>query len=488
MTGAEQNLLLRRVDWRFLLSQPGRPRVLNLAAGQLAKAVALVADPAPQSTNADLVTLSSPSFGQLQTAFASLRPGGELYCEWTRPAPGRAERVRRALTRAGFTDIRLLWPGPRAFAHPPQFWLPLDSQPATEHLLADRPARSWQQIALRRAWRVAARGGALAPLCVLATRRGEPGPGQGLPTGPCLLLTGGHRVINKVVALPFAGGQTEPPQLVVKFARVPEAEPALVREETVLRAMAEKLPENGSVPRVLATANRAGAHALAESAIHGTLLMSELTASSFPRLAAAVTQWLIGLVPSREALPRERWWERLVERPLATFEEQFGAALKDGELIAKTRSRLEALGPLPSAFEHRDCSPWNVILTPDRWPALLDWESAEPSGLPALDLIYFLANAAFVLEGAIESNRTRESYTRLLDTDTATGRTASECLETYCRAVDVDPQQLPALRALTWIVHTPSDYRHLLLEGSTQPTQDALRAAPFLGLLEQELV
>jgi hypothetical protein len=138
-------------------------------------------------------------------------------------------------------------------------------------------------------------------------------------------------------------------------------------------------------------------------------------------------------------------------------------------------------------FEHRDCSPWNIVVTASGAPGLLDWESAEPDGLPVLDLVYFLTTSAFVLDGALDNGTTRESYVRLLDSGTATGRVAAECLASYCRELGLDPAVLSPLRLLTWIVHSRSDFRHMQMDTGAMPSEGSLRTSVFLGLVEEEL-
>jgi Phosphotransferase enzyme family len=488
----ERNDLLRRVDWRFLLRQPERPRLLDLSAGRISEALRSISDPAADAPGAaDVVVLGFPKRRSLEAAHRSVSVGGEVACLWHIPVPGGAYMARRALRRAGFSDVRLYWPGPRRKPSP-KFWLSLDSPDAAAHLLAQRPPGSPAQAALRPLWRLARRLGALAPVWALARAPGaaeHPLPAAGLgsvpESTPWLLLTGGERSINKVVGLPF-GVDGDQPQKVFKFARIPEADVALEREAAVLRILETERPTLPGVPRVVAEGRRWGRRALGQTALHGLPLFSELTPETFPGLASMMTDWLIDLAGSDEAQAPELWWQRLVGEPLTDLERDFGAALGLGATRGARRV-LEGLGALPQVCEHRDCSPWNVMLTGDGQPALLDWESAEPRGLPGLDLIYFLANAVFRMESAYGRGRARESYARLLDPATAIGSVAAECMGRYGSAVGISEDALARLRLLCWIVHCRSDYRHLEMEAAGRPSREALRDAMFLGLAEEEL-
>jgi glycosyltransferase involved in cell wall biosynthesis len=438
-----------------------------------------------------------------------LVPEAELLARWRLPRPGAVRRACRRFEAAGYTDVRAYWAGPLPHRLP-QFWLPLDSEEAAAHLLASRPAASAAGRALRGLWGLARRGGLLAPLYLVGRRPGagvaeEPAAGPHaagevpLPSAPpLLLLTPGHRSINKAVGLAFEDGSRKP-TAAVKFARVPEAEPGLEREAAVLRRLGEERPDLAGIPRLRGEGRRHGRLAIVEAAVEGRLLLEALTPQNFEEMAMRVTRLLIELAKA-DGQAREPAIDppvggktqargsgrRLVEQSLDGFAADFGPVV-DSALLDRARARLGGLGDLPRACEHRDCSPWNVLLGAGGEPVLLDWESAEPDGLPGMDLVYFLANCAFVLDGAIESGRTRESYARLLDPATPCGRVAAKATDVYTAALGIGAEDFRRLRLLCWIVHSRSDYRHLQLEAQGAPSPRDLRGTMFLGLIEEEL-
>jgi hypothetical protein len=485
------NALLRRADWRFLLHTAETPWIADMTSGRDSQAIGLVAAKGePPPGEADVAATGFPSKLALRAALDAVHPGGEVVCLWRAPRPFGARRAAARLRKAGLLDVRVYWPGPVP-RNPPQFWLSLDSPEASAHLLAARPARSALQRALRSLWRASARAGLLAPLCAIGRAPGGEGasaPGEieaAFPAGAGqLLLTGGQRSINKAVGLPFPAG-ADAPTTVVKFARVAAADGALEREAATLRLVERDRPGAARVPRLLAEGRRAGRHALAESAVHGEPLTVALSPDRFEPLAARVGEWLVDLAGG-EGSSREEWWPCLVGQPLERFERNFGEVIDAGSL-ARLRDLLGEIGELPEACEHRDCSPWNVVLDESGAPGLHDWESAEPHGLPGLDLAYFLANCAFVLDGALESGRTRESYERLLDPATPYGAVAAAIAARYCERVGISAEAYSRLRLLCWVVHSRSDHQHLSMAAAGPPSHKALRRSSFLGLLEVEL-
>jgi hypothetical protein len=349
------------------------------------------------------------------------------------------------------------------------------------------------QRGLRLVWEAARRGGALAPLYAIATADAEEPEDElaaVLPSDPrWLLLTGGHRSVNKIVGLPF-GGDGEEPRLVVKFSRVPESDAALEREAAALEAIAERRPRLAGIPRLLARSHRNGRVCVAESRIDGRPLIERLDATTMPEHSRTLTAWLLELAAEPQPHPRDEWWARLVGEPLSAFEGQFGEVL-GAEPMRRVGLELQGLGDLPLVCEHRDCSPWNVVLS-GSGIALLDWESAEPLGLPVTDLVYFLANAAFQVEGALVDGAydpapTRASYARLLDDSTPHGGVFNSCLGEYGRRLGLDAGTLRRLRLLCWVVHCRAQYRHLEMEAGAPPSPADLAESAFLGLVRVEL-
>jgi glycosyltransferase involved in cell wall biosynthesis len=407
-----------------------------------------------------------------------LLPDAELLAHWRLPRPGGARRARRRAEAAGYADVRVYWAGPLPHRQP-QFWLPIESDAATDYLLRSRAPRSRAGTVLRHLWCTLRSAGLLAPIYVVGRQpKGADEEGVPLsPSCPLLLLTTGHRSINKAVGLAFEP-EAEAPAKAVKFARVPEAEPGLEREAAVLRHLRRELPRIEGVPPLVGEGSRAGRLAVVQEAVAGESLLDALRPGNFEQVALRVARLLGELARGTYVDPG--WRGRLLEEPLDWFERHFWP-------IPEARSLLAGIGELPLAVEHRDCSPWNILLTPAGEPVLLDWESAEPEGLPGLDLVYFLANCAFVFDDALESGRTRESYAQLLDPSTPHGRVAARAIGEYRAAVGISEADFRRLRLLTWIVHSRSDYRHLQLESQGKPSLEALRAATFPGLLEEDL-
>jgi hypothetical protein len=476
----ELNELLRRVDWRFLLGQRQAPRILDRCGEPLSGALELIGEPTT-SGEVDLAVLGFPDRKDLRAAAKSLRPGGAVVCLWQRPLPLGTQRARTLLERAGFGDVSFYWPGPHG-SPTPEFWLPLDSPGAIAHVHEQRPVHSRQEAAQRLAWRAAVRAGALAPICAIARAPGNAAGSEedaavaALPdTRHWLLLTGGSESDNKVVSLPFPD-HGEPAALVAKFGRVDRADAALDREAEVLSDLARERPALSGVPRLRASGSSVGGRAVLQDAMLGTSLWTAMRRQGFATLAPVLTKWLVSLAGNPPLQAPSEWRQQLVGNPIEELEAHHGGLLPDG-FAGRARKALADLGAMPLVWEHRDLGPWNVVIRANGGPAAIDWEDAEPRGLPGLDLIYLLTTSALLIDGALDDMSDTErivgTYERLLDTGTETGLVVARCFATYRECLGVDEADFQRLRLLCWIVQAlialrrqsaPTYLTHLIAE------------------------
>jgi hypothetical protein len=213
-------------------------------------------------------------------------------------------------------------------------------------------------------------------------------------------------------------------------------------------------------------------------------LSAFLNRRSYPKLAEKAASWLADFAGPDDG-SREPC-SSFVDRMLADFVSQFGSALDPG-VLRDTEQLLAKLPPLRRICEQRDFSPWNILLAPDGTLSVLDWESSELHGLPALDLIYFLTYLALYLDRALRSGRHRESFRRSLEPSSLTGAVATKCLAWYFEKTNLPKEALRPLRLLAWVLHSRSEYRHLMEDTGGPAELQRLRQSFFLDLLREEL-
>ncbi len=536
-----RNRLLRRADWRFLLASPQPTKSICFANGLLGRAVRLISDRMADKRldttgDCDLAVAVNPNRATLRKGWSALSPGGSCYTEWYSPLAGGPKGIRRRLEAAGFEDVTCYWAWPWPSLSHPRYWLPLGAPGALHHFLLSRPptvgaVRRVANAGLRALWLLGLRIGLTLPICVIARKpaitvnhhlstaslvpssaaRSSGCSGKNLDLldmiraqwggwefGPTpdhlssLVLTGGHRSVGKVVCLVFA--EPDPcPRLAVKMPRVPESVPGLSREATTLQYIQTQRPSGvQGVPRVLFCQEHAGHLTVGETALTGQPIPRLLRPDNFRKFALQATAWLANLAGRPVPCDPATWRNRLIDPVLTNFEETFGSVVDPG-MLRETKAILSKLGPLPLICEQRDFGPWNVLVTADGELAVLDWESSEPQGLPALDLIYFLSYLVFFVDGtlrpngAIGSGRFRESYRTALDPSTLVSRLRSECLARYASHIGLDTDALRPLGLLVWLIHSRSEYQHFTADVAGRPEREALRRSLFVTLWEEEV-
>lgn len=215
----------------------------------------------------------------------------------------------------------------------------------------------------------------------------------GIPRRPsCVLLTPRFRRSRHVIALVLAERASAPP-LVGKLPRRAADAAGLAREAENLRAAGQALSDD-SVPEVLAVEQAHAPPLLLETGLAGVPLSPAALRRDRRHAAGAVAVWLERLALATAFTPvGDAWHERLVRAPLQSVAATMPALRR---VVGLTLERSEQLldVDLPLVFEHGDVCHPNLLLREDGRLGVLDWERAQPAGLPAHDLFFFLAYAA----------------------------------------------------------------------------------------------
>jgi SAM-dependent methyltransferase len=524
---AERNRVLRRADWRFLLPGPAPERSICFSPGPLADATRAISGSlvtigqGEVVESCDLAMAVDPSAAILRQAGDALRPGGALYVEWSRwrgPAG-----IRRTLERAGFVAVTCYAPRPTA-ARGAEVWVPLESDGAVRHFLAEQSRRQRGPRALLQAargalWRLGPRFRWASPVCsialkpaaerrepaALSTQRKEPrsrglspeleatlldgwqrwGLGPEPESLASLMVTRGRRSINKAVSLVFAGSDLRP-VIVIKRPRVPQSVEPMENEARVLEIVHRRPGGMHGAPRPLFCRPLDGVLTLGETFLAGRPVAELIRPANARAHALDATDWSADLAGRSTPLPAESWRARLIHPVVARFEENFGPAIDRG-LVREARALLDSLGPLPLVCEQRDFSPWNLLRTTRGELGVLDWESAEAQGLPGLDLIYYLTFLTAYIDGSIYTGDLVGARRACLDRKSAMGALAEECLGRYLERLGLPAAPLKALAVLAWMIHAHSDYRHFQLDLGAAPRVEQLRTSRFLRLWYLEL-
>jgi hypothetical protein len=472
----------RRIDWRFLLSDPrlhrfslgGRPDDELRAALDRAildergrgGGVRSIGD---HAVDAETVVVSGPfDPAELAAASTAAGPHDRLVVEIDRSflrGPDRrsiraaAGRITRTLRDDGWAT-RIWWAWPQRTGA--TAWVATDDQVAIRALMS----RRFPSLPLQIASGLAASGlgrrviEAVAPsLTVIAQRapdvatRPRPfsGPEREASETGLLLLTPRFRASAHVVALHIDGATGHVAE-VVKIARLPD-DGGPAREGAILARLAAAAPTKGRWPAPTgptgATAFDGGWPSVGESALIGRPLAPNMVRAD-PRGAAVHIEGLLEEMPVGPAASRAMPVRERLSSAVATIRaiaEGPGGDLRTlADRAAAVLAGLDA-AELPVVFEHGDPAHPNLILLEDGRLGAVDWERGEPDGLPLHDLTIALAYVAAAERGATEA---RAQASAFADAVQDPHGWAAPAFAGAADRLDVDRRLVPPLMVAAW--------------------------------------
>ena len=181
------------------------------------------------------------------------------------------------------------------------------------------------------------------------------------------------------------------PRWIVKFVRVPGHSGPIERDEQALTAVAAAGGRTAAhAPTFLGRLEVSGLAASIETAATGrrlsAVLKSAASRAAKTRIVDAVAEWIVRVGVETRHDDAAAELERLRHEVLGFWAGAPGDLLTD-------------LSGLPAVLQHNDLGTWNIISNGGSDFTAVDWESANPSGLPLWDLWYFLADALRMIDG-----------------------------------------------------------------------------------------
>ena len=285
---------------------------------------------------------------------------------------------------------------------------------------------------------VASAGG--APEAVRAAR-----DAGGVAAAEWLLLVSSGSIVRRDAFLLFPPGDSTPAH-VVKFSRVPGAAEQFERDEQAARLITQTA---GAVarraPSLLARFEVGGRAASLETAAAGTKL-TNLLRQPRPRRAKlavveAVARWLLEVARETaappEALAAER--DRLEREVLPAWAER-----------GVTPDLVQALPPLPATFQHNDVGEENVVYADGDF-TVLDWEWAQPHGLPLGDLVFFAVHVLRIVDGALTEDARDRHFVDVLAGRAPSSGVLFRWVRELVSTLELPPESVGPLVTVNWL-------------------------------------
>lgn len=269
------------------------------------------------------------------------------------------------------------------------------------------------------------------------------------------------------------------PTYIVKMVRDPIFNPRLENEYRALTLLQQMgIGDRETLPQVVFFGHHAGLAIVGETAIEGVPFRQQAQWTAECPYLHVATEWLIDLgaatANSTAANPGE------VATGLETLFRRFVEIYQlPPEQRAFLADQIEAIGrshdPFSLVFQHGDPGTWNAMATPSGRVAFLDWEAAEPQGMPLWDLFYFLRSYCV---GAARAGGVRGGLTGFAQqflAETPLSRFVLAAAERYCERTGLPTHLVEPLFHTCWM--------HRALKEATRLTPANLERGHYVNLL-----
>ena len=132
-------------------------------------------------------------------------------------------------------------------------------------------------------------------------------------------------------------------------------------------------------------------------------------------------------------------------------------------------------GEFPAVFQHGDAGRWNLLAAPDGSTSFIDWEAAEPVGMPLWDLFYFVRSFAVGVAVAAGEHRRLSGIRRVLFERSPLSARLAGWVALYCRATGLSAELVEPLFHTCWM--------HRALKEATRLDPGALHTGHYRRLL-----
>jgi hypothetical protein len=294
----------------------------------------------------------------------------------------------------------------------------------------------------------------------------------------CSLSARGNYNSNKVIFYLFEPSKATP-DAVVKMTRFPEFNHRLEHEYRALSLLAERRyvgPETFPQPLLLDYYN--GLALLGLRAVNGKPFKKCTQANVDCPIAGDAIEWItqLGAASAGHALAKPKEVSDTLTHLFRQVTQAYELSEREKDFLLRQIAALgNAPSPLPLVFQHGDPGVWNIVVSDDNRVTFLDWETAEPEGVPLWDLFYFMRSFGSWVFRRQGTHDTLASFERLYLSPSPFSALLTEATVRYCEQVGVDRHYVEPLFYTCWL--------HRALKESIRLPADSLEKGHYVKLL-----
>jgi Phosphotransferase enzyme family len=279
------------------------------------------------------------------------------------------------------------------------------------------------------------------------------------------------------------GPSGEVPEAIVKITRDPDLNYRLENEWRALTLLGELgVGTDDTLPRPLFLGSHSGLAVLGESAIDGAPFRERTLATADCVHARAAVEWLLELGAATFSRPgadaRGPFAE--LDALLVQFKRLYRLESKhEDQLDAHVAALMGSGEGFPLVFQHGDPGPWNILITSDGRPGFLDWEAAEPHGMPLWDLFHFLRSFGLQVSRAAGTRDPLQSFAEQFLERSPLNRLLVDSVSRFQARTGLGAELVEPLFYICWM--------HRALKEAATLTPDQLDRGRYVGILRLAL-
>ena len=228
-----------------------------------------------------------------------------------------------------------------------------------------------------------------------------------------------------------------------------------------------------SIPRVVAYEDYCQDRLLIETAMIGKPMKPATVKRQTDFCVGQTLHWLVELQQTTQPYGQQNknWFTEYALHPLTQMQKSLNDSYQETDLIDKTIRVLKPFSKIriPQVVEHGDLSHPNVIFAKDHGICVVDWELADPHGLPAVDWFFFLSFVAFARQGARKDSEYSKAFHEAFFLRNSW---AVRFIAQYRDMIELSEELLKPLFVLCWSRYVAGIVTRLQGGGNSLPTLD----------------
>jgi hypothetical protein len=269
------------------------------------------------------------------------------------------------------------------------------------------------------------------------------------------------------------------PDLVVKIVRQPSLNYRLENEFQTLRMLSKTdFAGRALAPEAAFFGLHRGLAVVAETMIQGAPFLTRTRATADCDILRSAVDWIVdlGVETADSNLASSEEVAGALEKLLDRFCEIYRPAdsIRDF-LVLQIAAMAGAKQAFPLVFQHGDPGTWNAVVTAEGRVTFLDWEAAEPAGMPLWDLFYFQRSYCMVTARKSGIQDRQAAVRQGFLEETPFNRQLVDSAKRYCEEIGLPAVLVEPLFFTCWM--------HRALKEAASLTPASLKTGHYVNLL-----